>query len=354
MKKKSKNTYPSLREVAEKASVSTATASRILSGWKPHLFAEPTKHKVLKIAAELNYRPNRLVGGVRKGKTQSIGVLIPAYQGFYGELAAGIHDELVMADYVPIILWSKTDSPYGVGKSELEQIHQLVERRVEGMILKPARENISDAYLHEIMDRHLPLVVVDRELPSVKTNYVGTDDENAFRRSISYLHGLGHRVFGYFGIEGQIDTGLHRRRGFHSALAERPDVIAYEYLSPSGLPVSHKEAIDGALNLLQRTPRPTAILTFNDHYATTVYKAAATLGYTIPKDLSVVGFGNIQQYEWLTPSLTTLEQHGHEVGRAAANMVLSIIREDASPETMRQTLVNPTLLIRSSTGSVPC
>jgi len=353
VKKKLKNSYPSLREVAEQARVSTATASRILSGWKPHLFAEATKKRVAKIAQELGYRPNRLVGGVRRGKTQSVGVLIPAYQGFYGELAAGIHDELIMADYVPIILWSKTDSPHGIGKSELEQIHQLVERRVEGVILKPARENISDEYLHEILDRRLPLVVVDRELPHVKTNYVGTDDESGFRRSIDYLHGLGHRVFGYFGIKGQIDTGLHRRRGFHDALAGRKDVLVHEYLCPSSLTYEDKEVIEGVVRLLRSTPRPTAVLAFNDHYAETVYLAAAKMGYAIPKDLSVVGFGRIPVYANLVPSMTSFEQHGHEVGRTAAKLLLSVIRGEVPADATRQILVNPTLVTGDSTGAVP-
>lgn len=131
-----------LREIAQEADVSVATVSRALRNDK--MVASDTRARVLDTAERLRYRPNLLMRGVRSGRTRTIGLLLPAHRPFYSDMLAGIHDMLVRERYVPLVVWSNLDNRSGRGPDELEQIHQLVDRRVDGVILRPVEDAASD------------------------------------------------------------------------------------------------------------------------------------------------------------------------------------------------------------------
>src|SRR5205085_8202469 len=124
--------------VAEIAGVSQATVSLVLSG--RGVSAKDTQQRVLKAAEQLKYRPNLLVHGIQTGKTRMIGVMAPPMDFYWSQVLYGIHDVLVAADHVPVILWTAHSGPgrgnrTGYDVDELEQIHRLLDRRVDGVIL---------------------------------------------------------------------------------------------------------------------------------------------------------------------------------------------------------------------------
>ncbi len=335
-----------LGEIAQKTNVSITTVSRILAGKKLANFSGETIRRIQEVAAELRYRPNRLVRGIQTGRTGLIGVVLPAHGAYYGQVMAGIHDTIITNDRAPIVLWTKQDSVSGEGKSELEQIHTLVDLRVEGIILKPIFDAASDEYLHEIFEREIPLVIVDRELPNVRANFVGTDDESGITAAVHHLTELQHRVIGYFGPESRVSTGIHRRQSFTLSMQDHPGITAVEQITQGWCPT-----IDDALALLQRTPRPTAVVCVNDDFASFLYQAAQKLRLRIPEELSIVGFGNLAISKLLTPPLTTLDQHPYEIGQGAARRLLS---QMANPVERTQKILLPVdLLERSSTASAP-
>ena len=141
----------SQKRIAEEAGVSIMTVSRVLRGKED--VAEATRERVLEVAGKYGYRPNLLVRGIQTGKTGTIGVLLPPFP-FYDELLSGIHDELVQADHVPINIWSASDAvDQSIDAHEVTQIHRLLDRRVDGVILKPVDEAVSDDYLREVWER---------------------------------------------------------------------------------------------------------------------------------------------------------------------------------------------------------
>ena len=332
-----------LNQIAVRAGVSLSAVSRIIAGKKLHTFSEATIQRVRAIAEECHYRPNLLVQGMQTGLSGMLGVLIPAESEFYGSMLAGIHDVLIQHNRVPIVLWSVHDSTRKVGPTELEQIHALVDRRVEGIILKPVFDSASNEYLHEIIDRKIPLVVVDRELPKANCCYVGSDDEVGMKSVLDHLAELGHREIAYFGPSTVVSTGMHRLHRFQTWMREHPEVRSREHLVESWMP-----AVEDALPLLECRPQPTAIATANDHFARALYRAAARKGIQIPDELSVAGSGNLPLGEVLTPSLTTVDQHPYDIGQSATRRILALIGNNA--EQARKILIHPDLIVRESTA----
>src|SRR5215217_9492880 len=136
----------SQQDIAREANVSRVTVSLVLAG--KDQTSEETRRRVMEVAQRLRYRPNLLVQGMQTGRTYAVGVIVPASMHFHGQIARGIHDELVAVDYVPIQLLvnPRTDSKI----TELQQIHRLVDRRVDGMIIFPVDASVPDVHFREV------------------------------------------------------------------------------------------------------------------------------------------------------------------------------------------------------------
>lgn len=332
----------SLKEIARASGVSIASVSRILRG-KDQCAAD-TRERVHEAARLLRYRPNLLVQGIQTGQTRTIGCILCFREEFGGRIAAGVHDELVAADYVPIFLWPSVREKPTEPTNELEQIHRLLDRRVDGVILRPNHDGVNDNYLREIWERGIPLVTVDRELEHTHADFVGTDDEAGGRLAAAQLLGLGHRVLGHVAGPDQITTSRLRRLGFETAGAVAGARVLVE-VDPSFGGVATPAA---ARRLLARVPAATAVFCANDYQAAVLYEAAAEAGLRIPQDLSVIGFADLAVCQHLRPSLSTVRQDPEEIGRQAARCLLARLRGGApAPGSVRQRLA-PTLMRRES------
>lgn len=329
--------------MAAEASVSISAVSRILCGKKIDSFNPGTIKRVNAAAEKLRYRPNRLVRGMQTGQTGLIGVVMPAYDEFYRMVLAGIHDALMEKDRLPVVLWSGTDGLGRPGRTELEQIHSLVDLRVEGIILKPVFDAASDEYLHEILDRKIPLVVVDRALPRVNASFVGSDDEAAMVATLDFLKSQGHRDVVYFGPDTSVSTGSHRLHAFRAYLEHERDMRGREFLSEGWKPSSRD-----ARACLSGLPEVTAVVAVHDGFARVILDAAHRVGRSVPQDISVIGHGNLAFARHIAPRLTTIDQHPHEIGMTAARTLLSHIENPAQP--CCKVLIPPQILVRDSVG----
>jgi LacI family transcriptional regulator len=340
-----RNGSTSLRQIAEASGVSISTASRALLR-QSNVRAE-TRKRVLAAADRFKYRPNLLVRGMQTGRTHTVGVMLRVTDPFYGQIYAGIHDALLAVDHVPILVWSGRDPQQARrgGVTELDQIHRLVDRRVDGVILVPVVDAASDDYLHEVWDRKIPLVAIDRELPESQANFVGCDDRAIGQMAAEHLLGLGHRRLGHLAGPGFASTGRHRREGFEAAAAAAgAQVVVVE--EPTFM-AGH----DKADELLNRPDRPTAIFAANDHLALSVYDAAAQLGLRVPEDLSVMGCGNLAYGKSLRPSLTTIDQQPRKIGQQAAQLLLRARDGGDDPTDPVRIRLSPELVPRASTAA---
>ncbi len=339
----------SLRQVAEAADVSIATVSRVLNNTGRKAYSPDTAERVQRAAKRLGYRPNLLMRGVAGHATRTIGVQVPLSGDFYPGVLQGIHDHLAEFDCALILAWNKEDIAPPESGTELRQIHRLIDRRVDGVILRPTHDSVSDMYFEEVWERGIPLVAVDRAIPGVHCDFAGTDDRAVGRMAAEYLLGLGHRRLGHLAGPASVSTASDRRAGFEEAVAAfgaGATCLTVEALDFSG-------AREESRRLLRADPRPTALFAANDEMAETLYELAAELGLSIPGDLSVVGCGDLLAGHYLRPALTTFDQHPYRIGQEAARLVLDRIEGDGNQEKPREVRVSPEIVVRGSSCVPP-
>ncbi|MFC1805593.1 LacI family DNA-binding transcriptional regulator [Planctomycetota bacterium] len=327
-----------LKEVAARAKVSRTAVSYALRG-TGRLDPE-TRERIRRIAHEMGYRPNLLVQGIQTGRTQTVGVMVPPRSAFFGQTLAGIQDELLTADYAPIALST------GRGTIELDQIHRLIDHRVDGIILAPRTQAVSDDYLRAIWDRDVPLVTVDTEVPETRhADFVGTDDALGGRLAAAHLLGLGHRRLACVAKPGPLSPIQLRRAGFEQTVLATPDA-ACRAIAVRGTDDLHGQT----RGLLANGLRPSAVFVTDDRHCPAVYRAAAELGLAIPDDLSVVGFADLDIAAVMSPPLTTVRQHPYEIGRRAARLLLERIEHPEADRAPRKVRLAPELIVRQSTA----
>ena len=331
-----------MKTIAEEAGVTLTTVSRILNN-KGGKYAEKTRDHILSIADRLKYRPNALVRGMQSGKTNTAGVMVPTFSTFYSQIVTGIHETFMANDVLMMVAWNSRSLNKKDDAHERQIIHQLVDRRVDGIILRPTCEEFESSYFEEIRERDIPLILVDREMSKVFTDFAGTNDEAGGTAAAEYLIALGHRQMLFVGAGEQVSTSRHREAGFRKVLSESANACC----KTIDLDVNKKDAHAEILKLLKQKNRPTAIFCYNDPVAEYIASIVAESELSIPNDISLVGFGNEPSGN-CNIALTTFDQHPQKIGQTAAKMYLERTRKTGKSETRRE-LILPDMIIRSST-----
>jgi LacI family transcriptional regulator len=309
--------------IAKEAGVSQATVSLVLSGRT--VSSVTTRQRVLAAAERLRYRPNLLVQGIQTGKSRAIGVMAPPFDLHWSRILYGIHDVLSESDHVPISLWTRHHGPGGGLRtgyeiSELQQIHRLLDRRVDGVILWPPFASLFSEHVTEFSSRDLPVVTVDHVLPAeFRADSVCSDEAMGARVIADHLLGLGHRRIGHLAGPSVATWAKQRRLQMEMYLQS---VGSMPLICCEAPPGDTELGLAPARQLLSLSPRPTAVFAASDLYAKCVYLAAAELGLRIPQDLSVIGFSDDGFADVMQPGLTTVQQYPYDVGRRAAELVL--------------------------------
>lgn len=338
----------SQKRIAEYAGVSQSTVSLVLAG--RDISSKETQQRVLEAARELKYRPNLLVHGIQTGQTKMIGVMATPFEFYWAEILYGIHDALAAAEHLPITLWTT----HGAGPrgrrsqpiSELEQIHQLVDRRIDGVILWPPFAQLFSNHIQEFVSRDLPVVTIDHRLSAeFKADSVCSDEVQGGKIIAEYLYSLGHRRFGHLAGPGVMGWAAARRDAFEAALAQLPGTSCITLEAPGG---DTAREMEQAIALLSQPDRPTVIFAATDLYAKVVYKAAAELGLRIPTDIAVIGFSDDEDSQDMLPALTTVRQPAYEIGYRAAEIVMGRSTGKITQEEPLAEEVEVKLVIRDS------
>ena len=337
----------SLREIAEATNFSITTVSRVLRN-KGELSPE-TRDIILSYAKEHNYRPNLLIQGIQTGKTGNIGVMIPPYNSYWSEMLKGIHDTLVEYDYAGIMLWDehKSDTPMQNKKDfMLEQMHRLIDRRVDGVILWPRVSEVYGDHLDELESRNLPVVTIDNELDF--SDSVVTDERLAAELAAKHLYSLGHRKIGHLAGQQDWTWARLRRKYFEKAISNYPDAECITEIGSDNA----EDIPEIAEKLIKQGP--TAIFAFGDWVAFEIYKLANKINIRIPEDLSVMGFSDSDDLtQFANPPLTSIRQKPRQIGIEAAKLLMRRLNNKTdSPNKHIHTIIDCDLIARSSTKSL--
>jgi LacI family transcriptional regulator len=322
-----------MREIARKLGVSTSTVSRAFS--KPNMVRPELRERILKMARELDYKPNRIARAMVLGQSDLIGLVVPDITNpFFPTIVRGVEDEARKHGLNLIVCNSD-----GHVAKEKQYLHSLHDLTVAGIIVASASRR--DAYVAELAAA-MPVVVMDRRLSGSPVSQVNADNYGGSKAVVDHLVELGHRKLLYLSGPAMISTTEDRLRGFRDQCCLHDvefDVVRAGFGIDDGY-----GAMKQAWSTLDGT---TGIVCANDLCAFGALARLAELGIPVPERVSVTGFDDIAFARIFSPSLTTVRQPAYEMGRLAVRAILDMRHGHVS----LQPVVLPTeLVVRDSTA----
>ena len=327
----------SIRRVAAAAGVSMSTVSNVLN--KPHLVAAETRRRVEGVMDEVGFVRNGAARQLRGAPSPVVGcVLVDLSNAFFAEVSRGIEDRLAEADCMVVLC--STD----VRESrEAHYLRMLEEQGVRGILVNPASPRLDQ--LRRLSERGTPVVLIDHPQAGSGLCAATVDNLEGGALAAEHLLTLGHRRIAYLRAEAPVPSQVQRGIGLRRAL-DGAGVELLEVLVPQPGTVGMADAaVDRILDL---APRPTAIVCFNDTAALGVLGGLRRRGVAVPAEMSVIGYDDVHFAAGLSPALTTVRQPRYELGRAAADLLLS---EGFPDHRHREVRFQPTLVTRASTAA---
>lgn len=330
-----------IRDVAKKANVGVGTVSRVLNN-SPAVRDE-TRRRVIAAIKELNYTPNPIARRLSTGETLTVGVVLP-YLTMPSYIARLRGIQIILADTKYDLILFDIENP----KQRDSFFKNLsLKSKVDGVLLisLPPDDEQAEVLSHS----DVPVVLVDGYHPSICCVY--PDDQKGGNIATKHLIDLGHKKIAF--LSDYLSTPFHpsmslRYQGYRETLEEEqiPFVPSYQIEGEFG----RINAKSMAKKLLLQEDPPTAIVAASDTHAIGVIDAASELGIKVPEELSVIGYDNIRDAEYV--NLTTIDQHLVESGMLGANMLLDLLSNHKST-TIRQEKLEVDLVIRSTTTYPP-
>lgn len=328
-----------VKAVAQRAGVSTATAARVLGNYGS--VSERMKEKVLNAAQELNYVPNALARSLITLQTHTVGLVVPDIRNtFFAAVARSI--ENVAKKFGYRVFMCDTDGDF---RLETDYLRDLFERRVDGIILA---SSASLGCRHELVAKSpIPVVLIDRSIRGVELDCIRTNHEGGAYAASKHLIELGHRRIGI--VLGTGEESVHRERlnGYRAALDE------------AGIPFDEalvkrrdwSKGLNTVQELLQAQPRPTAIFTTNNVVTVGVLSDLKRLALRVPEDMAIVAFDDLDVGFLLESPLTVIEQNPSLIGRTAMELLLQRLSGEGGDLPSQEVIMQPTLTVRASCGS---
>ena len=329
-----------MKDIARDLGVSVVTVSKVLRNHSD--IGEQTRKRILQRMKEVNYQPNPAARTLVSGRTNLVGLIVPdLIYPFFAQVAKGISAKLRAQDY-SLIISSSEDDP----NMERREIDQMLARRVDALILASVQSSAES--LNKMQDRGIPCVLLDRKLPGVSANFVGIDDVNAGMIATNHLIEIGCKTIAHIGGS-DVSTALDRQSGYSIALAQGGLGLPPEYIVKYGHGDDAGDATgyNSMKQLLQLKPRPDGVFCCNDPIAMGALRAILDAGLQIPKDVAVIGCGNVHYDDLLKVPLTSIDQDSNGLGTSAAKLALSIIKQE-SKSTPKNVLLESKLIVRAS------
>jgi LacI family transcriptional regulator len=332
---------PKLTDVAKLANVSLATASRALS--QPSIVSHEVAERVRQAVEILGYTPDRTAKALSSGRSHTIGAVVPTLgTAIFADGVEALQERLDQLGYILLLSNSQYDP-----QKEFRQIRALLEQGVDGLVL--VGDDFSPEVLAFIKKQNVPTLTTyicdsKNDLPAI-----GIDNFNASFKLTQYLLGLGHQRFGV--IANTLlsnDRSQARLEGVVAALKETGLKLPRENL----IEVERPTIVNGRrafASLLAASAGVTAVMCTTDAMAVGAMAEAIRTGHRVPHDISITGFDNVEIAGELDPPLTTVTVPAAEIGRLAADQLVSAIEGHAIPQT---TKLAAALIVRDSTQRV--
>ena len=330
-----------IRQVADRAKVSTATVSRTINRI-PTVDPQLAK-RVWKVVEELGYYPNSAARSLGSGRSRVFGLIVSEITNpFFPEIVQTFENLAVQNNYEILL----TSTVYDSKRMELS-VRRMIERRVDGVAILTF--GMEDTLIEDLHFRKVPLVFVDvgPDLPHVGN--IAINYKNGIRQAVQHLAALRHKRIAFITGPLHLKSAVARRDAFEQSMNEiglTPSLIATGDHTVEGGMRSFSE-------LWQRRTLPTAILCSNDMTALGVMREAYQHGIEIPGDLSLIGFDDIRLAQFVTPPLTTVQMSQQELARIAFQALVKETERAVPSKGRTEYVMNTTLVLRNSTALAP-
>jgi DNA-binding LacI/PurR family transcriptional regulator len=329
----------SIYDIAKKARVAPSTVSRALED-HPRIGAE-TKKRIQALAQEMGYIPSTVAKSLAAKKTWTIGMVLASISDpFMGRIVEGVEQVAIEAGFNVFVSTSQNDQ-----QREIEVIKMLQKRRVDGVIV--IASHLFEQYPRLFESGRIPIVVINEQQPWKTMHFVTVDDVQGARLAVEHLLALGHRRIGYVGVTNRPKSNRYRLKGYQDALEGANIALDPALIFTSQTIEEHAKRGEASFEPLL-VAGATAVFCYNDATAIGLLAACYRHGLSVPNNLSVVGFDDIDLAAYTIPPLTTIRQPRFELGRRAMRMMLDLL---AGQEPQNQ-IVLTELVVRQTTAQL--
>jgi LacI family transcriptional regulator len=330
----------SIADIARELGLATSTVSRALNHTSD--VSEATKAQVWALVEKLNYQPNHLAAALRRGRTNVLGVIVPHINGaFFPAVVHGIEEEASQAGFNVMICQSTED----VGR-EKKHVEALLKAQVDGILVSMSNTTHGFAHFERVRSQGTPLVFFDRMPDLPEACGVVVDDYRGAYQVMEHLIGQGCRRIAHFAGPPTVNTTYNRFRAYREALQAHG--LPYEEELVVRLGVSSTAAgVTAMQQLLELPNRPDAVFSAYDFPAGGALQLLEERGIRVPEDIALVGFSNEPFTTMVKPRLTSVDQRGKQMGEAAVQLFLQLLKRSDS-YAGRRIVIKPKLMIRDS------
>jgi LacI family transcriptional regulator len=329
----------SIREVAARAGVSVGTVSNVLN--RPDSVPETTLERVRAAIADLGYVRNDAARQLRAGRSTTVGlVVLDARNPFFTDVARGA-DDAAARHGLSVLIGNSDEQP----DRELRLVSHFEEQRALGLLISPIGDDV--ARLREIRERGTPVVLVDRTVEGSGFSSVAVDDIHGGELAARHLLETGRRRLAYIGGPVSLRQVEDRAAGARRAVAAVA-AATLETVPVASLTVAEGRAAGERIAALPAAERPDAVFAANDLIALGVLQALVQAGVSVPDDVALIGYDDIDFASAAAVPLSSIRQPSRRMGETA----LSILVEDAADPSLEPRVVvfEPELVVRASTA----
>lgn len=322
-------------DVAEAASVSVATVSRVLNG--DSRVDNVLRERVLAAASQLGYRPNRLARNLRRQQMDAIGIVVPDIENPHFAATVRIIEAVALSSGHRVLVCNTDED----SDRQAACLQMLADERVSGIVLSPSDPTGSIDHLRDLA---IPVVTVDRTLDDGASDAVLADNVTAVRAGTRRLIDAGHRSIAFVGGRSEVDTGSERQQGYLAAIEEAglAPVLADGRF--------RRDAAEAAVSTLLREKRPVSgLVVANNLMALGAIRAIRRAGMRIPDDIAVIAVDDPPWAELLDPPLTVLAQPIRAMATRTVNFLVRRLGGDQSPAA--RDVFPLELIVRRSCGT---
>jgi LacI family sucrose operon transcriptional repressor len=307
-------------DIANIAGVGTSTVSRFLNGG---YVSDISREKIEKAIKETNYKPNNFAQHLKGKRSNLIGIIVPRLDSFsVSKMLNGI-DEILKKHSMHMLIHTSQQAL----DREIESLYSLATQKVAGIVLLATK--ITEQHLETLHNIKVPCMLIGQQHPMFP--YVIQDDYHAAYTMGQHIISQGHTQIAYFGVSEMDEAvGIYRKQGFMQAMQEHGIESILSVETSFSIDDAEQNALDFLMN--NKHSSPSIIACATDNIALGVMKAAGTLGLSIPKQLSITGFGGYDVSQIVQPHLTTIKFDYKDTGiHAATNLIEWIDKRVSSP-----------------------